>query len=455
MTANHLNHFHRLGDTAGMQMSFNFIRLAGNWFIAMAVGLLAGGLFLSAATVGAAQLPLPPVLLPYLQNPTADGMTICFLAQGAERVTVAWHPAGAAAATETTASGTPVPGTPWTIWKTRLTRLSAGAEYQYHVRYQLAGQAEQTPFYSFRALNPAAKTVRFAAFNDVHNHTDTLAALMRHVQPADYEFSLLLGDMWTNPDPKDQAEEVFRTLEAYVRLLDAPEKPMILVRGNHETIGGFADKMALLFDLPSLEASAAHADQNWYFPLRAGPVWFLGLDGGDDFIKRYELFQPIRQRQAAWLQQQLAGSPDTNAAWRVVLTHMPLYNDNIWNSEPCRQMWEPILKDARITVELSGHDHDWKLIPAGKTYTIHFDGHYPDQQDPQQRKSYSYIAPFPVLIGGGPSLREGSVMLVTADEKQFHARLLAAQDGRQLVEFNSSAQPDQQGVKPGQQPEGK
>jgi acid phosphatase type 7 len=389
------------------------------------------------------------VFPPYLQNPTADGMTICFLAQAAEDVRVVWNRKSAEATIEAAAKGLPIPGTPWTIWKARLTALRSGGDYRYQVRYRLAGKDEATPTYHFRTLNPHAKTVRFAAFHDIHNRQPTLAALMRSVKPDDYEFSLLLGDCWTNPAADRGSREVFRAWGAYLRLLDAANKPVIFVRGNHETIGSFADKLAYLFDLPELDPSAKFAEQNWHFTLRAGPIWFLALDGGDDFTKRYELFQPIRKRQADWMRKRLADRAGDDAPWRLLLTHMPLYNDNIWNSEPCRQMWEPVLKDAGIDLELSGHEHHWKLLDRNQTFTVHFNGHYPDQQDPQNRSEYSFTSHWPLLIGGGPSARkdpeEATVMLVTAEAASLQVRLLAASDGRLLTGFKT-AKP--QGRKP-------
>ena len=66
---------------------------------------------------------LPAVLPPYLQNPAADGMTVCFLAQGAEGVRVAWALDAAPALTEAPAAGTAIPGTPWTIWKLSLIHI--------------------------------------------------------------------------------------------------------------------------------------------------------------------------------------------------------------------------------------------------------------------------------------------------------------------------------------------
>jgi acid phosphatase type 7 len=378
--------------------------------------------------------PLPAYLPPYLQNPTGDGMTVCFLAQKeVADVCVLWHREDdARRPSEIAAKGKTVPGTPWIVWKARLVPLQAGAAYVYQVRFAQGGTETLTPACRFRSMDPQAKVFRAAFFNDIHNRAATLEAVTRNIRPEDFEMVFLLGDMWANPSPANSADEVFRTMEAYIRLLHASEKPMILIRGNHETIGGFAKHMAHLFDIPGLDASAGEFDQQWQFTLQAGPIWFLALDGGDDFIKRFEDFQPIRQRQAEWMKGLLARKEGTGC-WRVLLTHMPLYNDNIWNSEPCRQMWEPILGKAAIDLELGGHDHHWKLLRKGTTYEIAFNGHYPDQQDPQNRKRWSYTLPWPIMVGGGPAVKgeeEGAVMLLKADEKSLIVRLVGIQRDR-------------------------
>lgn len=41
------------------------------------------------------------------------------------------------------------------------------------------------------------------------------------------------------------------------------------------------------------------------------------------------------------------------------------------------------------------------------------------------------------MIGGGPALGEGTVMLVPADQKTLRAQLMAAKDGCLLAEFNT------------------
>ncbi len=407
---------------------------------------------LSAIVLGCgcaeAAAPLPASIGPYLQNPSANGMTVCFLTpsgtnSGTDGVRVLWLRQGAPGKpAEAAAKGTAIPGTPWTIWKARLTPLQPGATYEYQIRQGREKSGTTTPAYRFHSMDPHAKTFRAAFFNDIHNREATLEAVMKNVKPEDYEMAFLLGDMWTNPSPAKEADQVFRTLEAYIRLLDGAEKPMVVVRGNHETIGGFAGKMAYLFDIPGLDAAAGEFEQQWQFTLQTGPVWLMGLDGGDDFIKRLEKFQPMRQRQAEWMKGVLARKEGAGC-WRVLLTHMPVYNDNCWNSEPCRQMWEPVLSGAAIDLEISGHEHNLcKLLPKGKTYEIIFNGHYPDQQDPQQRKKWSCILAWSVLIGGGPAMKggeAGEVKLMNADEKTLTVRCFGIHSNKPLATFTFDA----------------
>jgi hypothetical protein len=376
---------------------------------------------------------LPMVIPPYLQNPAPDRMTICFAARQAKAVRIAWNREGETTPVETEAVPTIVPGTPWTIWKIRLAGLRPGTAYRYQLRYRMAGREQLEMPYVFRTPDPAAATLRLAVFNDLHNNDEMLELLMRHVQPEDYEFSVLLGDCWEDPSLVNGAYQTFATLNAYVHWLSASEKPMLLVRGNHETRGDFADRLGLLFDVPGLEATAQFADQDYRFALQAGPVWLLAMDGGDDFQKRLEIFQPYRQRQLAWLEEQLAANPADTSPWRLLLCHMPLYNDNIWNSEPARLMWEPRLATARIDLALSGHDHGWKLLQKDRPLQHHSDEK--NAAGKPIRKTWTATPPYPVLIGGGPAPGKGTVMLLQANRQELQARLISV-EGRQLAEVN-------------------
>ena len=380
---------------------------------------------------------LPAAIPPYLQNPAPDGMTICFAARRAKEVRVAWNRDGETTPLEIEASPAAVPGTPWTIWKTRLAGLQPGIAYRYQLRYRMAGQEVVEGPHVFHTPDPQAENVRVAVFNDLHNNDEMLALLMRQVRPDDYEFSVLLGDCWEDPSLVDGARQTFATLDAYVRLLNASTKPMLFVRGNHETRGEFAALLGLLFDLPNLDASASFANQDYPFSLQAGPVWFLAMDCGDDFHKRMELFQTYRQRQLAWLEKQLAAKAGDTTSWRLLLSHIPIYNNNIWNSEPARLLWEPTLSTARLDLAFAGHDHGWKLLEKNQPLL-----HSTEEKDAAGhsfRKTWTVTPPYPVLIGGGPAPGKGTVILLQATRQALQARLLGVASSHPLAEVNLQA----------------
>ena len=149
----------------------------------------------------------------------------------------------------------------------------------------------------------------------------------------------------------------------------------------------------------------------------------MALDTGEDdtqntaenSYKNPKLWRRVRDREAEWLHQVAVRQEWAEARWRVFLSHIPLYDNNEWWCHDGRPKWEPILKDIAPDVMLAGHDHGWKLLPQ------------------------TAAQPWPVLIGGGPSLEEATIMLVTADESALQARLLAAKDGTLLTEFKKSA----------------
>lgn len=391
-------------------------------------------LALSALGEKVTQCELPAVIAPYLMNPVADGITVCVLARQAEKVRVRYASDEAVQLTDVDGTGKLIPGTPWTIWKIKLSPLHAGGYYKYQVHYRLEGKDEASALYHFTLPDPGAKSFRVACFNDIHNNSATLEALMRKVKSTDYEAVFLLGDMWNDPSGEGQAEKVFLTMNSYVQLLNASEKPLFFVRGNHEVRGSFADRMASLFDLPLLDATSKFATQNWMYTFAAGPVWFAAMDTGDDFTKRFELFQPYRERQADWLKGVLARGEQRTVPWRILLTHMPLYNETIWNSEPSRLLWEPVLAGATIDLALAGHDHKYKLLPTGKTYTVK-GTQEPDKQDPLKRAAWSFTTPYPVMIGGGPGMGEGTVMLICAEPNSLRVRLLGTKTDEMLCEL--------------------
>jgi lysophospholipase L1-like esterase len=365
--------------------------------------------------------PPPEHPMPYLQNPSDRGMTVCLLASsaGTRDVTVSFTARGAPKPVEFPARPVAITNTAWTVWKARLANLEPGTLYQYQVRCRTDDQPAATPVHHFRTLDPAAESLRAIAFNDTHMGSSVMGALLKHVKPEDFDLSLLLGDVLEGSD-----QAVLDAWRRYVELLDGANKPIVFVRGNHDTRGGFAKRLPCLFDLPNLDPAKPWGEEQWQFTLQAGPVAFLALDTGEDdddstpktSYKNPDLWQQVRQRQAEWLKQAIADPAVKSTGWRVLLTHMPLYNSP-WCSVRSRDLWTPLLTEWKPDLALSGHDHQWR--PA---------------------QPVSQGMPWPALIGGGPAMsggEEGTMMVLKADSGSLNVRLIGAKDGRLLTEFHT------------------
>lgn len=371
--------------------------------------------------------PLPDVLAPYLQIvQTAGGTWVCVPARSAKEVVVeGWDPDRDRVSGRNPATARPIRGTPWTIW---MAAVAPGLPYRIMVDGKPHGGLR-------RVRRPSdAQVARVAFLNDLHDRTGTLALAARQLTPANHDLTVLLGDIFNDPSGRDGAERTFRTLHALAALLRADEVPMLYLPGNHDYRGAFADRVDDLFLAPRSDplrhdpnGGIGAADQGWDF--RLGPVALLAADTGEDFDKRPDLFRPLRQRQLGSLREALARS--AGARWRVLLTHIPLFSDDIWNSEHARETWTPALAEGKVDAALAGHVHEWKIIPAGKEQAITFKASPKDAQ-PISRV-VRYTPPFPTVIGGGPDPKAATLMLLEATDSRLAVRVLAAVDGRELT----------------------
>lgn len=353
-------------------------------------------------------------ILPYLQNPTPDAMTVCFLSTDATDVKVEFIAKKGSPAKTLRAKELKIPKTNWKIWKARLTGLNPKTSYSYRVSYTENGEKKNSETYSFQTLDWNARETKAIAFNDIHDKIDVIEALLAHVKPNDYQFTLLMGDMWDNPSASKNAERVFKTMESYVRLLNASSKPMFYLRGNHDTRGNFSGQISYLFDLPNNNPEDDFPNQNAYFEFRYGPVWFISPDAGEDGNKREEIFTVYRERQVPWLTKLFANSPSRKATWKVIAIHIPLFTPRGWDQPDALKRWAPVLDKANIDLMIAGHDHTPHFVDKGKTFARKQD------QSPQ-------TPPYPVLIGGGPNMKGGeigTVMLIKANSKNLNVRMI-------------------------------
>jgi predicted phosphodiesterase len=400
--------------------------------------------FLAGSAAALAPLLLPPAaaesadppagvdekfyIPPYLCRPTPDGMTVCFASVDAQDVAVQWGRTADALNETTVAQATALGKVTWQIWKGRLTDLRAGETIFYRVTYREHGEAKSSETYRFQTIDPQADAVRAVIYNDVHDHIETITALVKWVRPDDFSFSILLGDMWDYASVANNARGPFLNLEAFVRLFDGSNKPLLFVRGNHDVRGSFSRWLSHLFDFPPSDTGDEMLKRDAFYDLRVGPVWFIAPDSGEDGWKELDLYGPYRERQAQWLARILAESPHRSAPWRVLPTHIPLYFKGYWDAPQSRELWHDILADGQIDVSIAGHIHDWSVILKDVEIV------YVDKQGTPEEKTIRQTPPFPTFIGGGPGLPKGTVTFLEANAKHLQLRAVNTQ-GKEVLQF--------------------
>ena len=371
----------------------------------------------------AAQLEsnLPNFVGPYLQNPTENGVTVVFVINDLEIPELRIKNSSNDTNIPFKLDSAIIPGTKWTVWKARVENLASNTIYKYVVTYNEDFKKVSTTEYNFNIYPKNSNTLKAVFFNDLHANVKTLEALMRHCKSENYEFSALLGDCIGDAH---SLEQVLLLIEKFSKLLRAHEKPMLYIRGNHECRGNFAKHLGYFFDLPKLEPSAGLGGK-FYFTLDMGPIWFLALDCGEDFEKKIELMEPYREQQAEWLRALQESNPRKTKPWRVAISHIPLYNNNIWNSEPARMRWEPTIKNMNLDCYLAGHDHSFKVLDKNRTFQVEHDPKYT-----KNKGKWEMTTPCPIMIGGGPDHKTATMMLLEANLDRLHILALNTSGSR-------------------------
>jgi hypothetical protein len=237
-------------------------------------------------------------------------------------------------------------------------------------------------------------------FNDLHNRAPVFQQLLKVVANTSFDFSLFNGDCVANPQSEDTVLSVVAML---IRGVQAGQYPTIFVRGNHETFGAYARDLPRCFSWP---------DDKPYFALSIGAARFVVLDVGgdrlDDNPARFGLtdFASFRREETQWLRNEIASDVFRRATWRILVHHIPFYL--VKSGEPGREAWGKILADAHIDLAINAHTHNAIFHPAN-----------------------TIGAPYPIAIGGGPTLKLATVMLLQGDCHRLKLRTLNSA-GRQM-----------------------
>ena len=287
------------------------------------------------------------------------------------------------------------------IHKIRLDNLTPGQTYYYRVCSQEIlqykayskkfGNIAQSDFYSFTM--PEADTDSFTAiiFNDLHQRGNVFQALLKQVENVDYDFVVFNGDCIDDPANHEQATRFVKLLTESVH---GDRIPTFFMRGNHEIRNAYSIGLRMHLDYVGGKTYGAF---NW------GDTRIVMLDCGEDKTddhKEYSGlndFTQLRHEQVGFLQEELASKAFKKADKRILIHHIPLYGcDNL-----CKDLWEPLMKKAPFHVAINAHTHQFAHHPKG-----------------------SLGNNYPVIIGGGNSLKNATVMILEKKKRELKIKVL-------------------------------
>jgi len=364
---------------------------------ACVIGNVAVGQSGEPAKPAQGEAPLQFVSLPYLQNPLPDSMTVMWLTN---QPCLGWVEYGEGAALDQKAfsSHNGLVDANEVLCKIPLTGLKPGTTYSYRavskaisrfLPYEVTfGETKTSETYQFTTPGPNADAVSFVVFNDLHSSRKMRDLVFPIAKKESFNLAFFNGDVMTHVDNRDQ---VVNHLVVPGAELCAGAVPFVLVRGNHDTRGGFARHLMEYVATP---------DDRFYFSFDWGPVHFVVLDLGEDKPDSAPVygglvaFDQYRDEETAWLQKEVESEAFKRAPFRVSLSHIPLFGNG--DQEEFVKKWAALLNAGKIDLHISAHTHTFALIDPS-----------PGEHD------------YPVIIGGAPDLGAGTLVRVKATRDQL------------------------------------
>ena len=208
------------------------------------------------------------------------------------------------------------------------------------------GKTVTSQSYAFTA--PKGSEAEYLVLSDWHSYVDRAYAAVSKL--GHYDAVLLLGDAAAGMDFEEQAAD---DIVKFGGTLTHGSMPAVFVRGNHDTRGGFADKLPSFLGLDSL-----------YYTVAMGDITFVVLDSGEDKEDGHieygglNAFTQHREQMVEWLQ-----NAEISGKHKIALSHAW----QICEPEPelSHAAWQA-LDDAGVRFLLSGHKHVCRFLSDEK-----------------------------------------------------------------------------------------
>lgn len=231
-------------------------------------------------------------------------------------------------------------------------------------------------------LNPI---LRFAAFGDwghVNKASDHLIRIL-HEHQYEIDFCILLGDNFypdgvngfQDPRWENNVRERFPTGMRLYALLgnhDYHGDPVAQVLYSSVRINT-TWKMPFLYYEELFEVAGNHLQILWLDTAILAPSYTLRLlyacGVSQDKIQKYmTLVNGYHQKQIAWLKEKLANSTATR---KIVCGHYPVISNGPHETDrELSSLLCPILREHRVDMYLSGHDHNAQVIRRDGTVFV-------------------------------------------------------------------------------------
>ena len=261
---------------------------------------------------------------------------------------------------------------------------------------------------------PAEGDVKAYVLADTHGDTVTPAETALAFGKMD--LLLLLGDIGDSAATKAQVT----TLHYLTAAVTGGKFPAVYVRGNHDTRGYMAEH--LMDYIPTRSGCT-------YYTFRAGPVWGLVLDCGEDKPDtsiEYGLpayggvanFLPFRNAEAAYLDALADAAPynTEGITHRVAFCHINFtYTDRPFNDRnpALYEKWIAALNRMGIDMLICGHEHKVGLQP---------DDYFHGSPTPQFKTLLTATHqdhPLPLKGGHKPGEYTGTALTFTKDGVKY------------------------------------